>query len=60
VQTNKALRVGLGPIMDVLGLIFFLYFWVSVRWISKLLDLDMSGRGLNFLPLGISSEQCSI
>jgi hypothetical protein len=49
------LRVGLGSIilLDVLGLISFLYFWMGVGWISKLLDLGMVGRGLEFLPLAV-------
>jgi hypothetical protein len=33
------------------GFNFFLYFWVGVGWISKLLDLGMGGSGLDFLPL---------
>jgi hypothetical protein len=47
------LRVGLGLIilLDELSLISFLYFLVGVGWILKLLDLDIDGRGLDFLPL---------
>jgi hypothetical protein len=47
------LRVGLESIilLDVLSLIFFLYFGVGVGWISKLLYLGMGGSGLDFLSL---------
>jgi hypothetical protein len=52
-KPNKPLRGGLGSIilLNGLSLISFLYFWVGVGWIIKLLDLDMSGRGFDFLPL---------
>jgi hypothetical protein len=40
-------------LLDGLGLIYFLYFWVGVGWISKLLDLGIGGCGLDYLPLAV-------
>ena len=41
-------------LLDGLDLIFFLYFGVGVRWISKLLYLDMGGSGLDFLHVAMA------